>query len=126
MNHRFLGTTDTAMRLGCSAEYVRQLERAGKLPAEKMPNGRRVFLAEDVERLAQERVQKTRRKQSARITYGVSEVIGCATCKSDEDGNLLIGQPVMVSQVPGLSECPSCRATLHAGCIVAVGITRKN
>ena len=56
MSCKFLGTTDAALRLGCSAEYVRQLERAGKLPAEKMPNGRRVFKAEDVERLAAKRV----------------------------------------------------------------------
>lgn len=53
--HTVLGTTDVALRLRCSAERVRQLERTGKLPAEKMPNGRRVFRTEDVERLAAER-----------------------------------------------------------------------
>ena len=52
-----LGTTDAAKRLDCSAEFVRQLERAGKLPAKKTPNGRRIFSAEDVERLAIEREQ---------------------------------------------------------------------
>lgn len=62
MSCRFLGTTDAALRLGCSAEYVRQLERAGKLPAEKMPNGRRVFSAEDVERLALEREERQKIK----------------------------------------------------------------
>lgn len=55
MNPEILGTTDTALRLGCSAERVRQLERSGKLPAQKMKNGRRVFKADDVERLAAER-----------------------------------------------------------------------
>jgi hypothetical protein len=65
MDCRILGTTDTAIRLGCSAEYVRQLERAGKLPAEKMPNGRRVFKAEDVERLATQRKEQKRAKQTA-------------------------------------------------------------
>ena len=63
MRHRFLGTTDAAMRLGCSAEYVRQLERAGRLPAEKMPNGRRVFKVEDVERLREERARAQEKKQ---------------------------------------------------------------
>jgi DNA-binding transcriptional MerR regulator len=50
-----LGTTDVALRLGCSTERVRQLEREGKLPAEKLPSGQRVFRSEDVERLAFER-----------------------------------------------------------------------
>jgi excisionase family DNA binding protein len=64
MGCKVLGTTDAAMRLGCSAEYVRQLERAGKLPAEKMPNGRRVFKTEDVERLAVEREQRQKAKRT--------------------------------------------------------------
>jgi DNA-binding transcriptional MerR regulator len=50
-----LGTTDVALRLGCSAERVRQLEREGKLSAEKTPRGVRVFNVEEVERLATER-----------------------------------------------------------------------
>ena len=66
MSHKFLGTTDTAMRLGCSAEYVRQLERAGKLPAEKMPNGRRVFNAEDVERLRAGRARAQEERQQVK------------------------------------------------------------
>ena len=59
---RILGTTDVALRLGCSTERVRQLEREGKLPAEKMPNGRRVFTVEDVERLAAEREKRRHAK----------------------------------------------------------------
>jgi len=55
MTHQILGTTDVALLLGCSTERVRQLEREGKLLAEKMPSGQRVFRAEDVEKLAQER-----------------------------------------------------------------------
>lgn len=62
MSARLLGTTDAAHRLGCSAERVRQLEREGKLSAERMANGQRVFLIEDVERLAEERA---RQKQAA-------------------------------------------------------------
>ena len=58
MSATILGTTDVALRLGCSAERVRQLEREGKLHAEKMPRGVRVFRAEDVERLAAEREQQ--------------------------------------------------------------------
>lgn len=57
-----LGTTDVALRLGCSAERVRQLEREGKLPAEKMPRGQRVFRVEDVERLATERERQKRER----------------------------------------------------------------
>jgi excisionase family DNA binding protein len=57
-----LGTTDVALRLGCSAERVRQLEREGKLPAEKMPRGTRVFRVEDVERLAAERERQKRER----------------------------------------------------------------
>ena len=55
MAGRILGTTDVALRLGCSTERVRQLEREGKLPAEKTVGGQRIFRAEDVERLATER-----------------------------------------------------------------------
>lgn len=51
MSARILGTTDVALRLGCSTERVRQLEREGKLPAEKTAGGYRVFKAEDVEAL---------------------------------------------------------------------------
>jgi DNA-binding transcriptional MerR regulator len=62
MASRILGTTDVALLLGCSTERVRQLEREGKLTAEKMPSGQRVFRTEDVERLAEERA---RQKQAA-------------------------------------------------------------
>lgn len=55
MSATILGTTDVALRLGCSAERVRQLEREGKLPAEKTGRGQRIFKSEDVERLATER-----------------------------------------------------------------------
>jgi len=58
MTARLLGTTDVALRLGCSAERVRQLEREGKLSAERMASGQRVFTVEDVERLATERERK--------------------------------------------------------------------
>ena len=65
MGSEILGTTDAALRLRCSAEYVRQLERSGRLPAQKMPNGRRVFKADDVERLAAER-QLAKQKEKIR------------------------------------------------------------
>jgi DNA-binding transcriptional MerR regulator len=58
---RILGTTDVALRLGCSTERVRQLEREGKLLAEKMPSGQRIFRTEDVERFA---VERERQKQA--------------------------------------------------------------
>ena len=64
---RLLGTTDAALVLGCSAERVRQLEREGKLPAEKTLGGRRVFAADDVERLAVEREgQRLLKQKTAR------------------------------------------------------------
>lgn len=66
MTHRYLGTTDVALRLGCSTERVRQLEREGKLEAEKMPNGRRVFKSEDVERVATKRARAQERKEAAK------------------------------------------------------------
>jgi DNA-binding transcriptional MerR regulator len=55
MSSRFLGVTDTAVRLGVSASRVRQLEDEGILPAERLPSGQRIFLAEDVDRVAQQR-----------------------------------------------------------------------
>lgn len=64
MSARLLGTTDVALRLGCSAERVRQLEREGKLSAERMVSGQRIFRAEDVERLALER-ERQKREQAA-------------------------------------------------------------
>jgi DNA-binding transcriptional MerR regulator len=62
MSGKYLGVTDAGFRLGLSASRVRQLEAAGILHAEKLPNGQRIFLAEDVDRLARERAQ---RKQMA-------------------------------------------------------------
>lgn len=62
MSATILGTTDVALRLGCSAERVRQLEREGKLHAEKMPRGVRVFRAEDVEQLAAERERQKKER----------------------------------------------------------------
>jgi hypothetical protein len=55
--------------------------------------------------------------------YKITNVIACSYCQTDEDGELLIGQPAKVSQVPGLNECPSCRASLIPSDIVSVGIT---
>lgn len=51
-----------------------------------------------------------------------SDVIGCQHCQIDDEGNLLIGQEVMVLDVPGLTACPSCQAALLPEDIVAVGI----
>jgi DNA-binding transcriptional MerR regulator len=55
MESRIMATIDVARRLNCSPDRVRQLEREGKIHAEKMPRGVRVFRVEDVERLAAER-----------------------------------------------------------------------
>jgi excisionase family DNA binding protein len=66
MSTTILGTTDAAFRLGCSAERVRQLERAGKLPAEKTLGGQRIFKTEDVERLAAERIEQKQLRKAAK------------------------------------------------------------
>lgn len=55
MAKELLGTYDASLRLGVSPEMVRYLERTGKLPARRTAGGVRIFLAEDVERLAAER-----------------------------------------------------------------------
>ena len=65
MSSKYLGVTDTAVRLGVSASRVRQLECEGVLPAEKLPSGQRIFLAKDVERLAAEREQHRQAKNVA-------------------------------------------------------------
>jgi excisionase family DNA binding protein len=61
---QFIGTTDVARRLNCSPDRVRQLEREGKIRAEKVPRGVRDFRVEDVERLATERERQKRERAS--------------------------------------------------------------
>lgn len=61
---QLLGTTDAALKLGCSAEWVRRLADEGKLAVERTANGQRIFRAEDVDRLALER----RQRKSGRTT----------------------------------------------------------
>ena len=63
MNTTLLGITDAARLLNVSPERVRQLEREGKLSAERMSRGQRIFKAEDVERLATEREQQKRDRE---------------------------------------------------------------
>jgi excisionase family DNA binding protein len=53
----FLGITDAAQILNVSPERVRQLEKEGKLRAERMSRGQRIFREEDVETLARERAE---------------------------------------------------------------------
>ena len=62
MSATFLGTVDVALIFKCSTEYVRQLERSGKLSAERTPSGRRIFRADEVERLAAERERQKRER----------------------------------------------------------------
>lgn len=59
---QLLGTTDAALKLGCSAEWVRRLADEGRLPAERTANGRRIFRSDDVERLASERERQKQTK----------------------------------------------------------------
>ena len=50
----WLAPNQAGLRLGVSAERIRQLERAGRLPCLRTPLGR-LFSREQVERLAAER-----------------------------------------------------------------------
>lgn len=49
-----LTTGDVAKILNRSTDRVRQLERHGKLPAQKTRSGQRLFKVSDVERLAKQ------------------------------------------------------------------------
>jgi excisionase family DNA binding protein len=57
MSSKLLRTMDAAERLGCSTERVRQLEREGRIRAERTPSGQRIFFSDEVEKLAAERQQ---------------------------------------------------------------------
>ncbi len=48
-------TTEVALRLQCSAENVRLLERTGKITAERTATGRRIFNSDEVEKFAEVR-----------------------------------------------------------------------
>jgi excisionase family DNA binding protein len=61
----FLTTGDVARILDVSPDFVRQLTRDGRLPAQKTRSGQRLFMAADVEQLAQERAAKRRPQADA-------------------------------------------------------------
>lgn len=48
-------TGDVAKRLDCGPDYVRRLERTGRLRARRTAGGVRIFDSSDVERLAADR-----------------------------------------------------------------------
>jgi predicted site-specific integrase-resolvase len=52
---QLLGVADAARILGVVPATVRQMERDGRLPAQKTASGVRIFRRVDVERLASER-----------------------------------------------------------------------
>jgi len=52
--NKLLTTGDTAKRINRSPDRVRQLERTGKLLAQKTQSGMRLFKASDVDRLAKQ------------------------------------------------------------------------
>lgn len=54
---QLLGVADAARMLGVVPATVRQMERDGRLPAQKTASGVRIFRREDVARLASEREQ---------------------------------------------------------------------
>jgi excisionase family DNA binding protein len=53
-----LTTRDVSKLLDISTEWVRALERQGRLPALKTRSGQRLFMAADVEAFAQQRADK--------------------------------------------------------------------
>jgi excisionase family DNA binding protein len=57
-HQEFLTTGDVARALGKSADWVRELERQGRLPALKTRSGQRLFMAADVEVFAQQWADK--------------------------------------------------------------------
>jgi len=59
---QLLGTTDAALKLGCSPEWVRRLADEGTLPCERTANGHRIFRSRDIERLAAEREMQRQAK----------------------------------------------------------------
>ena len=59
-------TGQVALRLGVSPVYVRVLERAGKLVAERALGGYRLFDFDEVEKLAAERSMRRRAQHSER------------------------------------------------------------
>jgi excisionase family DNA binding protein len=59
----FLSAADAARLLGVVPATVRQMERDGRLPAQRTAGGMRLFRREDVERL---RDARTARHQTAR------------------------------------------------------------
>jgi excisionase family DNA binding protein len=58
--NEILTTGDVARILDVSPDFVRQLTRDGRLAAQKTRSGQRLFMAADVEQLAQERAAKRR------------------------------------------------------------------
>lgn len=55
---QLLGVADAARLLGVVPATVRQMERDGRLPAQKTASGVRIFRREDVARLVSEREQR--------------------------------------------------------------------
>jgi excisionase family DNA binding protein len=64
IEQQLMTTDDAARRLNISTVYVRKLESSGKLKAMRTISGKRIFLADEVERLAVEREAKRQAKAS--------------------------------------------------------------
>jgi excisionase family DNA binding protein len=54
----WLTPADAARLLGVVPATVRQMERDGRLPAQRTAGGMRLFRRDDVERMAEERAQR--------------------------------------------------------------------
>jgi len=68
-------TTAAARILGISSEMVRTLANQGLLPSTRTESGRRLFLRDDVERLAAERARNPPQRGGNRHPRGKDEVL---------------------------------------------------
>ncbi|MDP9357434.1 MAG: helix-turn-helix domain-containing protein [Chloroflexota bacterium] len=73
---QLLSAADAARLLGVVPATVRQMERSGRLPAERTAGGMRLFRRADVERLAAEREGRRAPMTSGAADAGSGEEVG--------------------------------------------------
>lgn len=71
---RYLSAADAARLLGVVPATVRQMERDGRLPAQRTMRGMRLFRGEDVEHLVQQRLEAQERTRAHAHSAQTDEV----------------------------------------------------
>lgn len=66
-----LSTADAARLLGVVPATVRHMEKQGQIPALRTEGGVRIFLRDDVERIAEERAARQKLKTDRAVTRNV-------------------------------------------------------